>query len=131
VTDSPSAEASGDKSTSTGVDARLASVLCYAGWWVTGLVFLFAERRDKTVRFHAAQSLVVFGLLSVLLFLCGGASAVAFFVAVPRFPLLQAIGNALWFGAVLLWLFLLVKTWRGETWRVPVAGDLAIKIASR
>ena len=127
----PSADATGDKSTSTGVDARLASVLCYAGWWVTGLVFLFAERRDATVRFHAAQSLIVFGVLSVALFLCGGASAVAFVVAAQTFQMLQAIGNALWFGAVLLWLFLLVKTWRGETWRVPVAGDLALKIASR
>ena len=79
--------------TSTGVDARLASVLCYAGWWVTGLVFLFAERRQPGVRFHAAQSLVVFGALSVALFLCGGASAIAFFVAVPTFQLVQAIGN--------------------------------------
>ena len=127
----PDAKATGDKSTSTGVDARLASVLCYAGWWVTGLVFLFAERQHATVRFHAAQSLIVFGALSVALLLCGGASAIALFVAVPRFQLLQAVGNALWFGAVLLWLFLLVKAWRGETWRVPVAGDLAMKIASR
>ena len=119
------------ESTSTGVDARLASVLCYAGWWVTGLVFLFAERRDMSVRFHAAQSLIVFGALSVALFLCGGASAVAFFVAVPTFQLLQAIGNALWLGAVLLWLFLLVKTWRGETWRVPIAGDLASRLAGK
>lgn len=117
--------------TSTGVDARLASVLCYAGWWVTGLVFLFAERRHQNVRFHAAQSLIVFGVLSIALLLCGGASAVAFVVAVPTFPALQAAGNALWFGAVLLWLFLLVKAWRGETWRIPVAGDLAMKIASR
>ena len=45
--------------TSTGVDSRLASVLCYAGWWVTGLVFLFAERQHRGVRFHAAQSLLV------------------------------------------------------------------------
>jgi len=22
-----------------------------------------------------------------------------------------------------------VKTWRGETWRVPMAGDLAVRIA--
>jgi uncharacterized membrane protein len=115
--------------TSTGVDARLSSILCYAGWWVTGLVFLFAERRDTNVRFHAAQSLIVFGVLSVALILCGSASAVAFFVAAPTFQMVQAIGNVLWFGAVLLWLFLLLKTWRGETWRVPIAGDLAIKIA--
>lgn len=115
--------------TSTGVDARLSSMLCYAGWWVTGLVFLFAERRHAEVRFHAAQSLIVFGALSVALLLCGGASAVAFFVAVPTFQLLQSIGNAIWLAAVLLWLFLLMKTWRGETWRVPIAGDLATKIA--
>jgi uncharacterized membrane protein len=115
--------------TSTGVDARLASMLCYAGWWVTGLVFLFAERRHPDVRFHAAQSLIVFGALSIALVLCGGASAVAFFVAIPAFPMLQSIGNAIWFAAVLLWLFLLMKTWRGETWRVPIAGDLALKLA--
>ena len=116
-------------STSTGVDARLSSMLCYAGWWVTGLVFLFAERRHAEVRFHAAQSLIVFGALSIALLLCGGASAVAFFVAAPTFQLLQAIGNAIWLAAVLLWLFLLLKTWQGETWRVPVAADLATKIA--
>jgi len=129
VNQSPSAKATEDKSTSTGVDARLASVLCYAGWWVTGLVFLFAERRDANVRFHAAQSLIVFGVLSIALFLCGGASAIAFFVAAQTFQMMQAIGNALWFGAVLLWLFLLVKTWRGETWRVPVAAELATRLA--
>lgn len=115
--------------TSTGVDARLASVLCYAGWWITGLVFLFAERRHASVRFHAAQSLIVFGLITIALFLCGGVSAVAFFVATPTFQILQAVGNAIWFAAVVLWLFLLLKTWRGETWRVPIAGDLAVKIA--
>ena len=118
-----------NNATSTGIDARLASVLCYAGWWVTGLVFLFAERQHQDVRFHAAQSLIVFGVLSALLFLCGGASAIAFVVAAPTFQFIQAIGNVLWFGAALLWLFLLLKTWRGEHWRVPMAGDLALKIA--
>ncbi len=115
-------------STSTGVDARLSSILCYAGWWVTGLVFLFAERKDAQVRFHAAQSLVVFGAITVALFLCGGASAIAFFVAAPTFQMLQAFGNAIWFAAVALWLLLLVKTWRGEDLRLPVAGALAMKI---
>lgn len=117
-----------NESTSTGVDARLSSILCYAGWWVTGLVFLFAERRHAEVRFHAAQSLIVFGALSVALFLCGGASAVAFMVAAGTFQVLQAIGNLIWFAAVVLWLFLLLKTWQGETWRVPIAADLAVKL---
>ena len=117
--------------TSTGVDARLASVLCYAGWWVTGIVFLFAERRHSGVRFHAAQSIVVFGALSVALVLCGGASAITLLMAVPMFQLVQTIGNVLWLAAVVMWLFLLLKTWQGETWRVPVAAGLAQKMAAR
>jgi uncharacterized membrane protein len=116
--------------TSTGVDPRLSSVLCYAGWWVTGIVFLLAERRHSGVRFHAAQSIVVFGAVTVALFLCGGASAVTFFLAIPTFQLVQTIANVLWLAAVVLWLYLLLTTWRGDTWRVPLAGDLAKKIAS-
>ena len=110
--------------TSTGLDARLASVLCYAGWWVTGLVFLFAERQHRGVRFHAAQSLLVFGILSAVMFVSGGASAVAFLVARPSFQLLQVAGNVVWLGAVALWLVLLLRTWRGDTWRVPLVAEL-------
>ena len=58
----------------------------------------------------------------------GGASAVAFFVA-GRLPDAAGDRQRVWLGAVLLWLVLLLKTWRGETWRVPIAGDLAMKIA--
>jgi uncharacterized membrane protein len=116
-------------STSTGLDARLSSVLCYAGWWVTGLVFLFAERQHRGVRFHAAQSLLMFGVLSAIMLASGGASAVAFFVDGASFQLLQVAGNIVWLGAVALWLVLLLKTWRGDNWRVPFVADLADKIA--
>ena len=119
------------EATSTGVDARLSSVLCYAGWWVTGIVFLFAERRHAGVRFHAAQSIIVFGGLSAALFLSGGASAVAFFVAVPTFQIVQAFAYLLWLAAVGLWLYLLLTAWRGETVQLPIAGDLARKLAAR
>lgn len=115
--------------TSTGVDARLASVLCYAGWWVTGLVFLFAERQHRGVRFHAAQSLLLFGTLSAVMLASGGASALAFFVTGPSFRLLQAAGNIVWLATVALWLVLMLKSWRGEVWRVPGVADLADRIA--
>ena len=120
-----------NEGTSTGVDARLASVLCYAGWWLTGLVFLFAERQHRGVRFHAAQSVVIFGAFTVMLLGLGGASAVALLVRGHAFQVLQAAGNLLWLVAVAVWVVLLAKCWRGETWRVPLAGDLAEKIAGR
>lgn len=115
--------------TSTGVEARLASVLCYAGWWLTGLVFLFAERQHRGVRFHAAQSVVVFGALSVVMLTMGGASALALLVPGRAFQTLQGLDNLIWLGAVVLWVILLVRTWRGDTWRVPLAASLAQRIA--
>ena len=115
---------------SRGIDQQLEKLLCYLGWWVTGLVFLFLEREDRELRFHAAQSLVVFGTISIVFFLWGGAAAIVLFWVPPAFQLFQAVGNLLWLGTVVLWLFLLLKAYRGDSWRIPVAGDLALKIAS-
>jgi len=115
--------------TSTGIDAPLASVLCYAGWWLTGLVFLVVERKDKDVRFHAAQSVVLFGALSAAMIALGSVSVVALLLPGPAFRLLQATGNLVWLVAVLLWIALLVRTFRGETWRVPLASGVADRIA--
>ncbi|MEO8680190.1 MAG: hypothetical protein ABI665_14160 [Vicinamibacterales bacterium] len=115
--------------TSTGVDARLASVLCYAGWWLTGLVFLFAERQHRGVRFHAAQSVVIFGALSVVMLAMGGVSALSLLVPGRTFQTLQGLDNLVWLGAVVLWVILLARTWRGETWRVPFAAGLAQRIS--
>lgn len=117
------------RETSTAVDARLSSVLCYAGWWITGLVFLFAERRHAGVRFHAAQSIVVFGAFSLALLLTGSLSAVTFVLGAPAFQLVQTVGYVLWLAAVIMWLYLLLTAWRGETWEIPLAGTLARKLA--
>jgi uncharacterized membrane protein len=114
--------------TSTGIDASLASVLCYAGWWLTGLVFLVVERKHQGVRFHAAQSVVLFGALSAAMIALGGVSVVALLLPGPAFQMLQGLGNVIWLVAVLLWIALLVRTFRGETWRVPLASGVADRI---
>jgi uncharacterized membrane protein len=116
--------------TSTGIDAPLASVLCYSGWWLTGLVFLVVERQHRGVRFHAAQSVVLFGALSLTMIALGGVSVVALLLPGPAFQLLQTMGNLIWLFAVLLWIALLVRTFRGETWRVPLASGVADRLAN-
>ncbi len=57
--------------TTLGIPERWERVLCYAGFWVTGIIFLLIERRNQTVRRHAAQSIVVFGGLSILGWIVG------------------------------------------------------------
>lgn len=41
-------------------------LLCYLGFWVTGIIFLVIEKKDKFIRFHAMQSLVTFGILNII-----------------------------------------------------------------
>src|SRR5579863_3170271 len=48
-----------------GLDENIASLLCYVLGWITGLIFFFIDKRP-TVRFHAAQSIVVFGGLMII-----------------------------------------------------------------
>lgn len=52
--------------TTLGIPERWERVLTYALGWITGLIFLLVEQRNQTVRRHAAQSVVLFGGLSLL-----------------------------------------------------------------
>ncbi|HQZ40553.1 MAG TPA: hypothetical protein PLH72_16095 [Vicinamibacterales bacterium] len=115
----------------TGIDARLASVLSYSVWWVTGILFLILERRDRLVRFHAAQAVVLFGSVSLLLALLGASSAVALAVSSQAYPVVRALGNLVWVAGVVLWLVLVVRAWRGDTWRVPLVATLADGLVER
>ena len=117
--------------TSTGVDARLSALLCYLAWWVSGIVFLVVEHRHRGVRFHAAQSTVLFGGLSAVILVLSLASVAALFISPAAFQAVWMFAYLVWFVAVLLWVYVMVKTFRGESWRVPVAGDLAARLAGR
>lgn len=119
------------ESSSTGLDERLASVLCYSVWWVTGGLFLLLERRQRTVRFHAAQSLVLFGAVSALLVVLGAVSALALMLSSQAYQLVRVAGDLLWVGAAVLWLVLVLRAWQGDVWRVPLVAALADRVVER
>ena len=50
----------------TGMDPKIAGLLTYLLGWVTGLIFLLIEKDDSFVKFHAWQSVLVFGGLTVI-----------------------------------------------------------------
>lgn len=117
--------------TSTGVDPRLSALLCYTAWWVSGLIFLFIEQRNRTVRFHAAQSLVLFGGLSVIIGALSVASVGMLIVSSGAFQAARVLVYLVWIASVVLWLVLMYRAYNGVTWRVPIASRLAAKIAAR
>jgi uncharacterized membrane protein len=115
----------------TGLDERLAGVLCYSVWWVTGGLFLLLERQHRITRFHAAQSLILFGAVSALLVAFGALSAVSLMLSTALYELMQVFGKLLWLGATVVWLVLVLRAWRGEVWRVPLVAALADRVVER
>jgi uncharacterized membrane protein len=117
--------------TSTGVDPRLAAILAYTAWWLSGLVFLIIEPQHRGVRFHAAQSLLLFGGLSIVIGLLSVLSVGMLIVSAAAFQVARFVVSAVWIAAVVVWLLLLFKTFQGETWRLPIVGDWAARLAGR
>jgi uncharacterized membrane protein len=104
--------------TSTGLDENVAGLLCYVVGWITGLVFILIEKENKFVRFHALQSIIVFGILTL-------ASIVIRWIPIIGW----VIGGLIGVLAVVLWIVLMVKAYQGEKYKLPWAGDLAEKNA--
>ncbi len=105
---------------STGLPENIAGALCYALGWVTGLFFLLVEQRSAFVRFHAMQSLVTFGgitLVSMVLTALPGAGLV----------MQQFLGLL----ALILWILLLVKAWQGVRYRLTWVSDVADRLLAR
>lgn len=129
MSDAPDSLQSG--ATSTGVEPRLAALLCYAAWWASAIVFLVLEQQHRGVRFHAAQSLVLFGLFSVLIGLLSAVSVGMLMVSGSAFQAARLTVSLVWIVSVGCWLTLMLRTYRGETWRVPIVANLADRLAAR
>jgi len=104
-------------STSTGLLPNVAGLLCYVGGWISGIIFLVLEHKNQWVRFHAAQSIVVFGIITVAGIVLGWipivGDAFAWIVSVVGF---------------ILWIILMVKAFNGEWFKLPWSGDIAEKM---
>jgi len=105
--------------TSTGLSPNIAGLLCYVAIWVSGIIFLVLEQRNKFVRFHAAQSIVAFGTLTV----AGIILRLIPVVGVAFSTIIVIIG-------VIVWIIMIVKASSGEWYKLPWAGDVAEKIVA-
>jgi uncharacterized membrane protein len=99
---------------------NLAATLSYVLGWLTGLIFYLIDKRPY-VRFHAAQSIVVFGGLNIINFLISALWLVNFMTGFAVRGVIGVIG-------LVLWILLMIKAYQGERYRVPLAADLSEKI---
>jgi uncharacterized membrane protein len=101
--------------TASGLDENVAGALAYALGWITGLFFLVTESSNRFVRFHAVQSVILFGGLSVAWLVSMSIPPIGWFLAFVVIPPLSAV----------LWLLLMFKAYHGERFKAPVVGDIA------
>ena len=102
--------------TSTGLDENVAGLLCYLLLGMSGVVFLILEPENRFVRFHAIQSIIVFGILNI---------AVIILILIPLIG--WSFVGILVAVAFILWVVLMVKAYQGTRYKIPGAGNLAEK----
>ena len=125
---SPSTPAASSQS---GLAENVAGLLCYVLGWITGLIFFLTDKRPF-VRFHAAQSIVVFGAFMILriiigmMFVTGGLTGVA-----TGFSLGMMLSGLVSIVGLVLWILLMVKAYQGERYRLPIAAEFADKLAGK
>ena len=100
----------------TGLKDNVAGVLCYVLGWVSGIVFLLLEPNNKFIKFHAYQSILVFGAITVVSMILSWLPIIGIFFG--------AIIGAI---AFILWVALMVLASQEKKYKLPWAGELAEK----
>jgi len=101
---------------STGLEASVAGLLCYVLGWISGLVFVLLEQESKFVRYHAMQSIYIFGTITVVAIVLGWIPVIGTVIAI-----------IIWLIGLVLWIFLMIRAYQGKQPKVLWAGDLAEK----
>ena len=99
---------------STGMEPNLAALLSYVAGVVTGIIFWVIEKDSSYVKFHAMQSMILFGGWLVLYIILSFIPVIGWMV--------QMIGGL---GILVLWILLMIKAYGGERFKLPVIGDIA------
>ncbi len=102
--------------TSTGLEENIAGLLCYVLGWVSGLILYLIETENRFVRFHAVQSIIVFGIINIIIIIFGW---------IPWFG--WVVSSFIGGLAFVLWVVLMYKAYQGTMYKLPISGDLAEK----
>src|SRR5437870_13903033 len=108
----------------SGLSENLTALLSYVFGWITGLIFLLIDKRSY-VRFHAAQSIVVFLGLHILQAVLGAIFGMHWwsggFGSWAAFTVGGLLLNLVSLLTLVLWIVLMVKAFQGTRFKVPFA----------
>ncbi len=100
----------GGAGSAAGSNKKTYTILAYLFGWITGLIFLFIGKDDPDVKWNAANSVVVFGGLSIIL------------VVVGLIPIVQIVAVPLWIVGFIYWVIFMIQALQGTGQRIPAPG---------
>lgn len=113
-----------------GLDANVAALLSYLIFmWIGGLIMFFTQR-NREVRFHAAQSILASIALAVLWIVLMVVGTVLAFIPILGGLITVLVWAGLSLGGLALWIFLCIKGYNLEHFKLPVIGDIAERWAA-
>src|SRR3982074_85652 len=86
------------------------TILAYLLGWLTGLIFLFVGKDDPDVKWNAANSVVVFGGLSVL-------NLILSFI-----PVVNVLVFVVFLVGFVYWVIFMIQALQGNGQRIPAPG---------
>jgi uncharacterized membrane protein len=116
------------------ISATTAAGASYLFWWVSGLLIYFNERHNRFVRFHAMQSMLLTGTLTVFGVVASIVSALCGDIAqYARDPLTRHLFGTLGWGILIMavlvilfvWVPAMIAAWTGNYLRIPIVGQYA------
>jgi uncharacterized membrane protein len=113
---------------STGLTPNVAAGLACLLTFLSGIVFLVLEKRSQFVRFWAMQATIFGGvwfLGSVVLSIVGAVFAHIPVLGVIMGLLLTLVYVALNIVCLIVWIVMLVKSFSGLEWEIPILGRIA------
>jgi uncharacterized membrane protein len=116
--------------TSTGVDKKTGATLSYLFWWITGLIFLFVGKSDPDIKFHASQSIVFFGGITVVRLIL---AIIGAFLPTGVGIVLGIISLLILLFALVVWVMAMYKAWTGGGVRfeLPIVGSFVAPYAEQ
>ena len=102
---------------------NLVAAISYLFGFVTGIVILFIEKDDKYIRFHATQSVLVFGVIFAANIIINIVLAPIDFLGVVT-TLLSTIISVV---AVIIWAVSMYRAFSGAIFKWPFVGEIAEK----
>ena len=97
----------GGMPSSVGSNKKTYTILAYVLGWIGGLIFLFVGKADPDVKWNAAQSLIIFGGLTVVIIVLGFS------------PFINLLAVLVWLVGFVFWVVFLIQSLQGNGERIP------------